>query len=417
MPLRAATRRVFVVCAAALALAFSACGGGGSRSDGGSGGGTATGGGSGGGSTATGGGGGTATGGGGGDVDAGMDAGTGGGGSNPDGGCSEANLPACNYPVGTRTFTERQSTVTDPATGRVLPVLARVPAGNGPFPVVIYSHGGGFNDQGHLQGTEWAEPLAHHGFLTVNVGHVSVDADAGVALCTLAQVPMNECAPTADEDGNGMIALVKSRDVVAVLDALPGLKQTLEMAGGPQVDLGHVAVMGWSAGSRAPLIMQGATFFPTASAPVYASPHTLPVAAVALSPTGPGYGGFYDEVSGSSWDQVRGPVFVATGDNDVKPTKPNLLGSIRRIAYERQPADGARWLLYSKLAQGVGGHPTYNLEDLTSTDPRLQRISYALRSAVLAYLDAQLKGDAAAAAYLASGDVLTLAGDADWQHK
>lgn len=398
MPLRALTRRVPFVLSVAALLMLSACGGS-TRSDGG------TGGGGGAIDAGTGGGGGGA-----------MDAGTGGG-SASDGGCSEANLTACNYPVGTATFTERQSSITDPLTGRVLPLLARVPAGSGPFPVVVYSHGGGFLDLGHLQGTEWAEPLAHHGFLTVNVGHVSLDADAGVALCTTAQVPMNECVPTADEDGNGMIALVKSRDVVAVLDALPALKQALEMNGGPQVDLGHVAVMGWSAGSRAPLIMQGATFFPSASAPVYASPHTLPVAAVALSPTGPGYSGFFDELSGSSWDQVRGPVLVATGDNDVKPTKPDLTGPVRRIAYERQPADGKRWLLYSKLAQGVGGHPTYNLEDLASTDVRLQRISYALRSAVLAYFDAQLKGDAAAAAYLASGDVLTLAGDAEWQHK
>ncbi|MEW6431289.1 MAG: hypothetical protein AB1730_07245 [Myxococcota bacterium] len=403
MTLWASTRRVFIPLAAALALALFGCGGSTSRGDGGSGGGTATGGGGGGG--AMGGGGGTA------------DGGTGGGSGNPDGGCSEANLPACNYPVGAGTFTQRQSTITDPVTGRVLPLLARVPAGSGPFPVVVYSHGGGLLDQGHLQSTEWAESLAQHGFLTVNVGHVGLDTDAGVTLCGLAQVPMSECVAPTDDDTDGLLALVKARDLTAVLDALPALKQTLEMAGGPQVDLAHVAVMGWSAGSRAPLIMHGATFHPSASAPLYSSPHNLPVAAVALSPTGPGYGGFFAETGNSSWDQVRGPVFTATGDNDVKPTKPGLTGPVRRVSWERQPADGTRWLLYSKLPPGVGGHSTYNLEDLTSTDPRLQRISYALRSAVLAFLDAQLKGDPAAAAYLASGDVLTLAGDADWQHQ
>lgn len=106
-----------------------------------------------------------------------------------------------------------------------------------------------------------------------------------------------------------------------------------------------------------------------------------------------------------------------TGDNDVKPSKPDLTGADRRIAYERQPADGSRYLLYSKLPPGVGGHPTYDLEDLASADPRVVRLSRAIQSTARAFLDATLNGDAAAKAWLESDHAAVLAGDAEVQHK
>jgi dienelactone hydrolase len=337
-----------------------------------------------------------------------------GGGRNtkPDAGCAPGSLDACEYPAGAVEVTKQTIMVTEPVTGRALPVLVRKPAGTGPGPVVVWSHGGGLNDDGHLLSPEWGDTLAAHGFVVLSIGHAEVKTmTAQQALCAEGVVPTAECAAPADED-SGFIALVKARDVIAVLEALP----TLQLAGA-ELDLGRVAVMGWSAGARGPLVTHGTRFLPTASAPIYAAPHARPVAVVALSPMGPGYGGFYDGPSGSSWDQVRGPVFVATGDNDTKASKPDLTGATRRIAWERQPADGKRWLLYSKLPDGTGGHGTYNLGDLRSSDARVVRFSRALRSAVLAFLDAELRGDARARAWLDSGDARTLAGDADWAQK
>ena len=133
-----------------------------------------------------------------------------------------------------------------------------------------------------------------------------------------------------------------------------------------------------------------------------------------MSPSGPGFGGLYDEGGTTSWDAMRGPFLMATGTNDQKPLKPELTGAIRRLPFEAQPADSERWLLYSNLAVGIGGHGTYNLGDLDSRDERVQRLSAAIASSALAVLDAHLRDDARARAWLASDDARVLAGDLDW---
>lgn len=328
-----------------------------------------------------------------------------------DAGCAASSLDACEYEVGSAALTSQTVMVTEPISGRVLPVLVRKPAGTGPFPVVLWSHGGAFDDDGQKLSAEWGETFAHHGFVAMNIGHVSVNQSAGLALCAEGKVPMGECVAAADEDSNGFIALVKSRDVIAVLDALP----TMQV--GVTLDLTRVAVTGWSAGARAPQVMQGARFVPSASAVPYSAPHARVKAIIGLSPISPGYGGFFEGAMGTSWDQLRGPVLMVTGTNDVKPSKPDLKGADRRIAWDRQQADGRRWLLYSNLPEGVGEHGTYNLGDLGSSDARLSRLSRAIRSVALAFLDAELNGDVDARAWLATTNARTLAGDASWEHK
>ncbi|MFZ5446275.1 MAG: alpha/beta hydrolase family protein [Myxococcota bacterium] len=337
-------------------------------------------------------------------------------GGRSDAGCAAATPVACEYEVGSSAEPRTQTlSVTDATTGRVLPVLARLPAsGTGPFPVVVWSHGGGLADHGQTFSPEWGRTLAQHGFVALSIGHVSLTVEAGTAVCTRGGVPSAECLPPVDDD-EGLLTLVKALDVHAVLEALPAVKA--ELATKATLDLARVGVIGWSAGARGPLTAMGTTFLPTVSAPVFSLPHLTPKAAVALSPMGPGWAGYFDGAGGHSWEGTRGPTLVVTGDNDVKPQKPGLTGATRRVVFERQPADGKRWLLYSNLAVGVGGHPTYNLEDLESDDARLSRLSKAIRSTVLAFFDAELRDDVAARAWLESDAAKTLAGDADWAHR
>jgi hypothetical protein len=359
-----------------------------------------------------------ACGGGGGSTGGGSTSSGAGGGGGATGACSEADLEACSYPGRKLAVTEvNVPPLTDMVTGRVLPLLARIPKGEGPMPLVIWSHGGGFNDKGHQLEVTWGEALSTHGYAVLHVGHSSLDVEAGKKLCELGGIPVNECGVSDGEDTTGTIALVKTRDVIAVLDALPALSMASVDAGGRPIDLDRVVVGGWSAGSRAPLITHGAVFYPSPSAKVFSMAHPLPVAAIALSPIGPGYAGFFDDGTSSTWSPTRGPIFVGTGDNDIKAEKPDLLGKDRRIAFEKQPADGTRWLLYSKLPAGVGAHGTYDLGDIDSADPRLARLSSALVSSVRAFLDANVLGDEAAKAWLATQNAAVLAGEADWVHK
>ncbi len=334
--------------------------------------------------------------------------------------CSPSDLDACEYPTPGLTAMEQEGiSVTDSETGRELPLLARLPAREGPLPLVVWSHGGGFNANGHRQAAEWGETLAAHGYAVLHIAHVVPTVESAAAICELGSVPPADCTMDAlgDEDDNGLIALVKTLDVIAVLDRIPQLSQASVDAGGPAIDLERVAIAGWSAGSRAPIVTHGATFKPLPTVEPINLIHELPRAAVALSPMGAGYAGFFDEPDGNTWQDMRAPVFMATGNNDIKPSKPDLSGADRRVAFERQPADGERWLLFSRLPEGVGGHPTFNLEDRESSDERVATLSRALSSAVRAFLDAKLLDSAEASAWLESQNAATLAGDADWINK
>src|SRR6185436_6068831 len=99
-------------------------------------------------------------------------------------------------------------------------------------PAVIWSHGGGFNDTGHRQAVEWGDALASHGYVVIHIAHATLTAEAGRAFCAAGSVPTAECVIGEDEDANGLVALVKSHDVVAVLDALPRLSAASVAAGG-----------------------------------------------------------------------------------------------------------------------------------------------------------------------------------------
>ena len=333
--------------------------------------------------------------------------------------CSESDLDACAYPEAGISVTVREGlSITDKQTGRVLPLLVRTPAGAGPFPVVIWSHGGGFNDNGEHLGAEWGGVIASQGYVVIHLAHVTSTKETGSAVCQLVSVPTAECGGSEDED-SGLLAVFRTLDMIAVMDGLQTLSDKNVEEGLAALDVAQVAIAGWSGGSRAPVVVMGATINATVSAPRFSKPDLRVKAAVALSPTGPGFGGFFNDGdgAGTSWDAMRGPVLLATGDMDVKPDKPDLTGPVRRFPFTAQPADGKRWLLYSNLPLGVGAHGTFNLGDDASPDERLARFSRALRSTVRAFLDAHLKGDALASAWLASDDAKVLAGDADWEHR
>ncbi len=334
-----------------------------------------------------------------------------------EGECGPSNLVACQYPSRGATVIKREGiATTEPETGRSLPLVARIPALAGPLPVVIWSHGGGFPGGGEQESVQWGETFAAHGYVVIHVGHSPLGTEAQT-LCELASVPTAECVPSDDEDSNGLVAIGKAYDIKAVLDDLPRLSQISVDNGGPSLDLDRVAVAGWSGGSRGPMVLMGAEVRPTAGAPLFTNPDARPKAAIFMSPAGAGFGGWFDTGTATSWDAMRGPTFGATGTNDVKPDKLDLNGPVRREYFVAQPADDERWLLYSNLEVGVGGHGTYNLGDLDASDARLKRLSQAIASTARAFLDATLKDDAAARAWLESNKARVLAGNAEWLHR
>lgn len=332
--------------------------------------------------------------------------------------CSETALDACEYASRALAFTVvRNLTVREPLTQRELPILVRIPDLPGPLPVVIFSHGGSLAVGNEEQSVAWGETFAQHGYLDLHVGHVPLGAEGTRALCAQVGLPVTECRQNGDEDSNGLLAIIRADDLSAVLDALPRLSALAVAQGRPAFDLDRVVLAGWSGGSRGPTLNLGATVTPITGAAPFSVSHPKPIAMLVASPTGPGFGGFYETPSGHSWTGLRGPTLQLTGTNDVKPASPTLDGPVRRRPFDLQHADGHRWLLYSQLPVGIGGHDTFNLGDRSSNDVRLSRLSRALQSAARAFLDAEVKQEPAARAWLESNQAATLAGTASWEHR
>jgi dienelactone hydrolase len=331
--------------------------------------------------------------------------------------CSDDTFEACVYPsrglaVTNTPLAEAEAIhVMDPITGRDLPLVAWIPDGDGPFPVVVFSHGGGFVT-GHAESRTWGRELAAHGYVSIHYGSIEPDATALAAWCDLTGVPTDECDGSLDNEAISQVG--RARDIIAVLESLDELSEASVARGNAALDLDHIAIAGWSGGARASMPVMGATMVLSPSVTRVAIPHPMPDAVVLLSPTGPGFGGYFDDGTETSWDEMRGPSLMVTGANDIKPDNQELTGPIRRFPFEAQPGDGARHLLYSTLDHPEFGHGIYNLGELGSTDVTLRRLSLAISSAVRAFLDAYVLGDEDAMAYLASDDARVLAGPADW---
>ena len=330
--------------------------------------------------------------------------------------CDATDWSACRYVGEHHPVIELSGgSVENPALKRSIPALLRLPADSaGPLPVVIWSHGGGFDDAGQKLGARWGQTIAAAGYLVIHVAHIVPSATQIATLCAELDIPPSECSGEWS-----LPQVVRARDVSAVLDSLPKIGEWLSQKGGASLDTSRVAIAGWSAGSQPGLLLAGARIELTPSLG-FSSLDLRPSASVALSPQGPGFSGFFADAAGSSWDEIQRPTLVLTGDNDIKPQNPDLLGSIRRQAWENLPgADGRQRLLYSHIPAGVGEHGSYNLGDAQSSDERLSRLSEALSSTVRAFLDAELKHSSEARDYLGSERPRSLAGTerSDWLAK
>jgi len=156
----------------------------------------------------------------------------------------------------------------------------------------------------------------------------------------------------------------------------------------------------------------------------------LPVAFLAFSPQAPGSEGFFETDFGRpthSWMNVSRPVLSATGDGDNGCNPTGLPGECigdtpygRRIPFGRMPR-GDKYHLYVHDADTF--HELFSLNTdkcaaLGVAQGKCDEIARWLESAALAFLDAHLRGDAQALAWLQSNNLeLASAGVATWERK
>lgn len=213
---------------------------------------------------------------------------------------------------------------TDPQRdGRSLPLRLRLPAGDGPVPLVVFSHGlGGNLDAGRL----WVEAWVAAGFATLNLQHPGSDTE------TLRSGGVSGLRRAA----SGEQLRARAQDVRFVLDELQRRKSEF-----PRLRLDAIGLAGHSFGAHTTLAVAG-QFEAMADA--------RPRAFAAFSPSPPRLGrGFAD---------IRRPVLCLTGSLDGNPLGEEKTGDYRRGAYDALPAgDKAELWLDGADHMTFGGQP------------------------------------------------------------
>lgn len=289
--------------------------------------------------------------------------------------------------------------VEDTPRQRSVPVLVRYPAEllatpGAPLPLVVWSHGGGPNADGRLGSREWSESLVRAGYIVIHMSHVPRTNAEVVAL--YAEFGLT---PAQGLECFGYLQVDRPRDARAVLDALPQIEAAFPVLAG-RIDNTRIAMAGHSFGSYTARTMAGAVVDlcpPPAVAPAGFAHHRVsfrdvrPVAFMALSPQGPARLGFFELPGENSWQPLDRPDFSATGAGDITDGE--------------QPADRVRgfqimaphdkFLLYIDSLAAI--HSTFNLSD--PSQPQAQAL---IRACGVAFLDANVRGNARAAAWLYS---------------
>lgn len=299
----------------------------------------------------------------------------------------------------------------DTARERKLPLKVRVPDGNGAVPLVIFSHGLGGSREG---GKAWGEYWSQHGYLVLHLQHVGSDESVwrGNAEGTLRQRLAR--GATAEQ------MLGRVDDVRFVIDELTRLQKQPDAARWiMRANLASIAVTGHSFGARTTMALAGERF----PGPIKSLADPRITAFIAFSPTTQGLKRSWPERYG----EMARPFMSVTGTIDGDVMGVGSTAKNRAAVFDVQPPGDKFRVLYDD-----GDHSVFGGGDIRDalwlgavtgdhegrTPPATaRRIQQSAQQLTLRFLDAYLKNDAAARAWLANDAEKAVAGFATFSRK
>ena len=246
-----------------------------------------------------------------------------------------------------------------------------------PHPVILWSHGGSENENGHLLQTTWGNVLASAGYVVIHMAHGPDEVNAH---CAALRIPVEECdeeddfSPVGGDDGTlTSIWYNRPRDASAVLDDLANI----EAAFGLDLDPERVGYGGWSGGAHPVMTIAGARidFSPSVKGAVYHDPRVL--AFLANSPQGVDRLG----MSETSWEAIESPVLIQTGSED----RTEYVDPVERLDPYKGMPPGDKYLHGLDSEDAI--HGVFGL-----TANADQRLKYYVANAGVAFFDAELMG-------------------------
>jgi hypothetical protein len=272
--------------------------------------------------------------------------------------------------------------VDDPVQGRPVPLRILYPDGEGPFPLVVYSTGAFCLPQLYdLVTAHWAS----HGYVVIVPNHLDSP---------------NTPKPRADQ--YPIMLPSRIREVTFVLDELDVISTLAGIEG--MIDPAHVAAAGHSFGAVIAMSKIGLNLEEGATLDWGDSVDARFQAAVLMSAPGKGSGPAGMEVlADNAYDGLSKPLMATGGSKDVGRVDPGDMtpGEWRTQVYRLAPP-GDKYAVIVEGSDHYMGGLICNAERGGEPDPGGVAIVAAMTTV---FLDAYLKGDAAALEYLQSVDV------------
>lgn len=274
------------------------------------------------------------------------------------------------------------------ASGRVVAYRARVPEGEGKRPTVIISHGlGGSLDAMEYLGRHWAEK----GYLVVHLQHPGSDSSIWLGMALDREKTVKQA--TSVEEFTARV-----KDVRLALERLrttPGLSE--------RHDGGEIAVCGHSYGARTSMALSGERF-PAAPNADLADPRIR--AAIVLSP--PPYSG------PERFGAIGIPQFHWTGTKDTTPIEESQDPALR-LAPFRESSNPSSYLVVLDGAD----HMAFSgrLPSNAARRENYRRWHSVMAEATTRFLDATLRSDRKAKAWLDGDGLRSLLGQRDMVEK
>lgn len=259
------------------------------------------------------------------------------------------------------------------------------PSSGDGYPLLLFSHGNWSNKDSYDRVIEY---WVSHGYAVVAPDHLDC--------CSAVKGIFNSLR-------YGQLGLIEGRvlDLNRLLDSLPALEHLVPQFAG-KADASRVAVTGHSFGAFSAQQFGGAKAFDPDTGQFVTVEAPAINAVVALSPPGP----MFDTITAGSWQELATPTLVTTGTWDVEPRfwpdwRMHLMSWETSLPGEKYALviDGADHYLGSLICRTEREEP-----------PQLDALRM-VQIVSTAFLDAYLKSDTMALAFLADNQLAATTGN------